>query len=328
MSLKRSNSKETNRSSDSSASIDKSSYSSKRLVTSLDRRMGCKICGNSRRDNIVWSSDKNSHNGKHDKKSCCSKGLRVLREDSEEYHKSTHENSDNSGTTSSKPVRYNTYDDSARHHTDRVKSSNKVGSYGIKVLSKEVREPKEQNVVCKLEKTECKCVLSNHRNTESSGVRDRGGSRIVHIFSLGCFSSILLHANTDIVSNDTSINWVSNESDGEESPKKVGHSRDEKSPPVRISSIKNSCGTKSSSDISTVLMTSPASKNKSTTLDTFLVAEPVTHDGSSYRSSSTLEESKEEVDSKNEKVSKSLGKMDKIKPKRDIQKEKTHSRSK
>mmetsp|Transcript_26615 Transcript_26615/g.39377 ORF Transcript_26615/g.39377 Transcript_26615/m.39377 type:complete len:200 (-) Transcript_26615:657-1256(-) len=199
--------------------------------------MGCKICGNSRCDNIIWSSDKNSHNGKHDKKGSCSKCLGVLRENSEEYHEATHENSDNSGTTSSKPVRYNTYDNSTRHHTNRVKSSNKVGSYGIKVLSKEVREPKEQNVVCKLEKSECKRILGNHGNTESSSVRNGGRSRIVNIFSLGCFGGILLHANTDIVSNNININWVGNESDSEESPKEVGNSRDKKSPPVRISGI-------------------------------------------------------------------------------------------
>jgi hypothetical protein len=50
-------------------------------------------------------------------------------------------------------------------------------------------------------------------------------------------------------------------------------------------------------------MASPESKDETTVLDTFWVAEPVSHDGSSDRSSSRLEESKEEVDEEDKGVS-------------------------
>ena len=95
----------------------------------------------------------------------------------------------------------------------------------VKLFSKEVREPKEQNEVCKVEKSECKGVLGDHRNMKYPRVSEGGSSRIVNNFSVGYFGGILLHASTDIVSNDTSISWVGNESDSEESPRKFGDSR-------------------------------------------------------------------------------------------------------
>mmetsp|Transcript_4799 Transcript_4799/g.5551 ORF Transcript_4799/g.5551 Transcript_4799/m.5551 type:complete len:241 (+) Transcript_4799:100-822(+) len=192
--LKGTNSKKTDGRGDGSTSIDKSCNSSEGLVASLDRGMRGKVGSNSGCNDIIGPSNKDSHNGKHNKKGGGTKSLGILGENSKEHNEATHENSNDSGTTSSEKIRYSSYNDSTGHHTNRVKSSDEVGSNRVKVSSEEVWEPEEQDVVSKLEESECKCVLGNHGDTKCVSISDRCRAIIVHFFSSGSLGGVLLHA--------------------------------------------------------------------------------------------------------------------------------------
>ena len=227
-------------------------------------------------------SNKDSHDSQHDEKGNGSKSLGVFGENEEEDEEHSHECSDDRCTTSTEKIRNNTDNNSTRHHTNRVKRSDEVCGDRIEVLSQKVWKPEEKDVVGKLEETEGKGILGNHRNTESSCVGNGGWSLILNMIPLfGALCSKLVHTDADLGSNDTCVSRIGNQSHGEETPGKVGNSGDEKSPPVRESSTKDDGGTESSSDITAVLMACPETEDETTVFNRLFVAEPVSHHGSS-----------------------------------------------
>jgi hypothetical protein len=128
-------------------------------------------------------------------------------------------------------------------------------------------------------------------------------------------------SNLDFGSNDTNVCRICNKTGSDETPAKVGKGWDEESPPVRKTDTKDPGGAESSSDVATILVTSPESKDETTILHTSLITEPVSHNSSSNRSSSGLEKSEDGVDQENKDVSKQDIHSMKVKPKRDIDQE-------
>merc|ERR1712172_385831 len=101
--------------------------------------------------------------------------------------------------------------------------------------------------------------------------------------------------------------------------------KQEKGPCVVPACAEDKGSANSSSDITAVLVACPETENESTVLNGLFVAEPVAHHGSSNRPSSRLEESKHEIHSNDEKVSKRHAEGKEIEPKRNVDKEETCS---
>ena len=73
-------------------------------------------------------------------------------------------------------------------------------------------------------------------------------------------------------------------------------------------------------------MASPESEDSTSVLDRFCIAEPVAHDSSTDWSTSCLEETKEEINGKDEQISQRNRESNEIKPKGDVDKEQANSR--
>mmetsp|Transcript_9138 Transcript_9138/g.14183 ORF Transcript_9138/g.14183 Transcript_9138/m.14183 type:complete len:291 (+) Transcript_9138:340-1212(+) len=268
--------------------------------------MRSKIGGDRRCDNVVRSSHKKSHDSKHRKKKHRTQILRTLGKDGKENDEAPHESSDNNCTSSPKNIRNTSNNDTSGHHTERVKRRDQVGLDRFKILFKEVWQPEEKHVVGKLEKSECHCVLCNHRNLKRTNERDWLWSIVFKCFSVSerCTLFFLFGTtNADLFRDNSHICWIRNETDSNKSPKNVRNSREHKCPPVWKLDFQNEGSTESCGDVTKVLVACPETENKSTLLDTFCIGEPVTHDGCSDRSSSCLEKAEEEIYKQNENIS-------------------------
>mmetsp|Transcript_5256 Transcript_5256/g.15286 ORF Transcript_5256/g.15286 Transcript_5256/m.15286 type:complete len:262 (-) Transcript_5256:511-1296(-) len=260
--------------------------------------MRSQICGNSRCDDVVGSSDKNTHAAEHEKKDggVQVRRFRDLGKDCQKDNQHSHENSNNERTATSKNVGNISNNDTSGHHTNRVKGGDKIGGDRVKVSSQEIWEPEKQTVVGKLEETKGKGVVGNHRNAERIVERNslrtsilfNGFSLLGHFLFLGL---VLRLTNLDFGGDDSHVVGVSNKLDGDEGEENVGHGRDEKCPDVGTSGPENPSGDKTSRNITHVLMASPETENHTTLFDGLGIAEPVSHDSSSDRSPSSLEES-------------------------------------
>mmetsp|Transcript_10128 Transcript_10128/g.13390 ORF Transcript_10128/g.13390 Transcript_10128/m.13390 type:complete len:318 (+) Transcript_10128:692-1645(+) len=200
------------------------------------------------------------------------------------------------------------------------------------MLSQKVREPEEEHIIGKLEETEGKSVLGDHRNLESTHVRNGLGALVfVHAFSLfGEFLSLGFHlflTNLDFGCDNSNIQWISNELRSQKGPSDVAKSGDGQGPPIRHFQGQNQRGAKSSSDITQVLMASPETKDGTAVLDGFRVAKPVTHDGRTDGSTGRLEETKKKVDGINKSDTKGITDSFKVKPNGNIDQQQTKARS-
>jgi hypothetical protein len=278
-------------------------------------------------------SNQDSHAGKHGEKSNRAQTVRRDSKDTKEDNQSAHENSNHDGTTSSENIRNVANNDTSRHHTNRVERGDEIGLHGVKVLSEKVRQPEEKDVVGKLEETKSKSVLRNHGDFECIHVRNGFGA------SVGCqdfslfrhfllLEFILGLTDAHFGRRDAHSGRVGNELKREEGPRNIGNGRNEKGPPVWEAGTENRGRTKGGSDITTVLVAGPESKDGSTVLDRLGITEPISHDGSSDGSSRGLEESKEKVDSDNEEVTKGDRHALKVEPEGNVDEQETSTRTK
>ena len=203
--------------------------------------------------------------------------------DGQKDNETSHEDANHRGTASTKQIGDESDDDATGHHTNGIAGSDQVGSDRIKVLSKEVGEPKEEDIVGQLEKAKGDGVLGNHRNADGSSVTNGLGALVLDGFAIlevGAGSLELCHADADLVGDNANVGGIGNEAHGKESPTKIGKGGDEKGPPVRKANAKDPGGTKCGGNITTVLVAGPKSKDETTVLHALFVTEPVAHDGS------------------------------------------------
>ena len=203
--------------------------------------------------------------------------------DGQEDNETSHKDANYRGAASTEQIGDESDDDATRHHTDRIASSDEIGGDRIKVLSKEVGEPEEKDIVGQLEKAKGDGVLGNHRNADGSSVADGLGALVLDGFAIlevGAGSLELCHADANLVGDNTNVGRVGNETHGEETPAKIGKGGDEESPPVWKADAEDPSGTKGSGDITAVLVARPKPEDETTVLNTFFVTEPVAHDGS------------------------------------------------
>ena len=203
--------------------------------------------------------------------------------DGQKDNETSHEDANHRGTASTKQIGDESDDDATGHHTNGIAGSDQVGSDRIKVLSKEVGEPKEEDIVGQLEKAKGDGVLGNHRNADGSSVTNGLGALVLDglaILEVGAGSLELCHADADLVGDNANVGGVGNETHGEETPSKIGKGGDEEGPPVWKADAKDPSGTKGSGDVTAVLVASPKPEDETTVLNTVFVTEPVAHDGS------------------------------------------------
>ena len=236
-------------------------------------------------DDVIWATHQDAHAGKHGEERDRTQGLRIDGKDGQEDHQRSHESTNDGSAASSKDIRDISNNNSTWHHTNGIKGGDKVRSDRIELLSKKVRQPEEEDVVCELEETECDCVLGNHRNAKSSTVGDRGWpfigfgseSLLCHFLAL---EFEFLETSLDFGCDDTDFGRIRNELNGQETPRNVESSGDKDGPPVWETNTEDPSSTESSSDVSAVLMTSPETKNEATVFDRSSITKPVAHDSS------------------------------------------------
>ncbi len=231
--LERTNGQKSNRGGQRSASVDKTSDGSQRLAASTNRRVGSQIGSDGRCNNVVGSSDKNSHASKHEKKDgrVHVSGFRELGKDGQEDNQKSHEDSNDESTATSEKVRNVSNDDTSGHHSNGIKRGDEVGGDGIEILSQEVRKPEEQAIIDELEKTKGKGIVGHHRNLEGTDKRNCLGSLVFFDgFSLfGHFLFLGLEfrlTNLDFGSDDSHFVGIGNEFDGDKGKKNVANSRE------------------------------------------------------------------------------------------------------
>ena len=128
--------------------------------------MGGQIGSDSTSNDVVRSADEDAHDTKHNKEGDGMERFGAHGKYGEENDQAYHENTNHRGTASTEQIGGETDNDATGHHTDGVAGSDKVRGDGIKVLSEEVGEPEEENIVGKLEEAEGDGVLGNHGDTD------------------------------------------------------------------------------------------------------------------------------------------------------------------
>mmetsp|Transcript_33611 Transcript_33611/g.71678 ORF Transcript_33611/g.71678 Transcript_33611/m.71678 type:complete len:341 (+) Transcript_33611:241-1263(+) len=280
------NGEEADRGSDGPTPVDEPGDSPEGLVIPTDRGVGCKISSDSGGDDVVGTSDEDSHDAQHDEKCDGIELLRLLGEDAEEDEECRHERPDDRRATSPKEIRNVSHNDSAGHHPHGVQRRDEVSGDGIEMLPQEVRQPEEEHVVRQLEKPEREGVLRYHGNPESGRVGDGGrafvdsGPAILSVLRLEFF-----HANPHLRGDDPDVGGVGHEVEGEEAPDNVRDSGDEEGPGVVEAGAEDEGRADSGSDVAAVLVAGPKAEDEATVFDRLLVAVPVTHDSSSDWSS-------------------------------------------
>mmetsp|Transcript_23033 Transcript_23033/g.54421 ORF Transcript_23033/g.54421 Transcript_23033/m.54421 type:complete len:262 (+) Transcript_23033:463-1248(+) len=260
--------------------------------------MGRQVCGDSRGNDVIGSSDQDTHTEKHHEKNNRIHFIlaRKLGKDSQENYQKPHEGTNDKRTTSAEKVRYVSNNDSTGHQSDRVKRSDKIGSDRFECLSQEIWKPEKQAIVDKFAETKHHGIIGCHGNLKGTGNRNSLRSRVFfdahsflcHLLFL-CFE--FRSSELDFGGNNSCFERIRNELHCDESEKDIGYSGNEKCPPVGPVVSQNPSGDQSRSYITGVLVTGPETEDQATVGDRFFVTKPISHHSSSNGTSSGLKDS-------------------------------------